>query len=198
MQPVPIKERGHIVQDFFWLIAGRMIEGFEGGAPHRNLETSQALRAFHRARRNALVRRLKAALPRRRTMGRDRFALGGNAELAIDDIALAILEGKAVALPRLPLSCAGLWVSSYERFARGEPGFSSFDVALSSGRPAIGGGMDALIRLEILRNAGERMVVAKLKPAATGSARAAAFMAEPVSARPVGRGREERARRAAS
>jgi hypothetical protein len=186
------------MQDFLWFFAGRMIEGFEDGAPHRNLETSLASSAFYRARRRAISRNLKAALTMRRTKDPDRLPLFENEEIAIDDIELLIQGGKAVTLPRIPLSLVDRWVSIFERFSRGEPGFASFDIVISEGRLAIEGGMEALIRLEILLTAGERTVSARRRPTASRPARVAAVKAGTVSVLAECCCPEERARRAAS
>jgi hypothetical protein len=191
------------MQDILWFFAGRMIEGFDGGLPHRNLEASLASKALYRARRKAFSRNLKTALSMRRLKNPERLPPLANEEIAIDNIERMIRGGKAVMLPRIPLSRIDRWVSIFERFSRGEPGFASFDIVISEGRLAIEGGMDALIRLEILRDAGERTVNARKKPTASRPAssrptRVAAVKAEPASALAESRRPEERARRAAS
>jgi hypothetical protein len=186
------------MQDFAWFFAGKMIEGFEAGVPQRNLEMSFALNAFFRARRKAIARNLKTALSMRWIKDPNRLPPFENEEIAIADIELLILGGKAVTLPRIPLSLVHPWLSIFERFSRGEPGFASFDIAIHEGRLAIEGGMEALIRLEILRSAGERTVGARRKPTASRPERVAAVKAERVSTLAESCCPEERARRAAS
>lgn len=191
------------MQDYLWFFAGRMIEGYEGGVPHRNLEASLASKEFFRARRKAILRILKAALSARLIKDPERLPPFVNEGIAIDDIGFMIRGGKAVTLPRIPISRIGLWVAIFERFSRGEPGFASFDIAISEGRLAIEGGMEALIRLEILRNTGERTVHARRRPdaslpASSGPTRVEAVKAEPVTALAESCRPEERTRRAAS
>jgi hypothetical protein len=124
----------------------------------------EADRAFARSRRKAAMRHLLGAF-RRRERGL-RNAEGGSEtqfELGIDQVAgLSGMRG----LPSLPRQLRARWKLEYARLDTDAAADAPFELSLENGGWHLGGGIKELMRLELLRAKGRKLIAAKSAGAA--------------------------------